>query len=52
MDYNTLREFADSWGLLAMVIFFLFAVFFAFRPGSKKLADEAKNIPFKDDANG
>ncbi|PWL19176.1 CcoQ/FixQ family Cbb3-type cytochrome c oxidase assembly chaperone [Falsochrobactrum shanghaiense] len=49
MDYNTMRTFADSWGLLAMVIFFIAAVLFAFRPGSKKKADDAKNIPFKDD---
>lgn len=51
MDYNTMRHFADSWGLLAMALFFVFVVIFAFRPGSKKSADEAKEIPFKDDAN-
>lgn len=49
MDYNTLREFADSWGLLAMTLFFIFVVLFAFRPGSKKKADDAAEIPFKDD---
>ncbi|MBV2142475.1 cbb3-type cytochrome c oxidase subunit 3 [Falsochrobactrum sp. TDYN1] len=49
MDYNTMRTFADSWGLLGMVIFFIFVILFAFRPGSKKKADDAKNIPFKDD---
>ncbi|MCX2695803.1 MULTISPECIES: cbb3-type cytochrome c oxidase subunit 3 [Ochrobactrum] len=51
MDYNTLRTFADSWGLLAMALFFVFVVLFAFRPGSKKKADDAKEIPFKDDKN-
>lgn len=51
MDYNTMREFADSWGLLGMFLFFLFVVFFAFRPGSKKAADDAKDIPFKDENN-
>ncbi|MFC0245072.1 cbb3-type cytochrome c oxidase subunit 3 [Falsochrobactrum ovis] len=49
MDYDTMRTFADSWGLLGMAIFFVFVVLFAFRPGSKKKADDAKNIPFKDD---
>jgi cytochrome c oxidase cbb3-type subunit IV len=49
MDYNNLRHFADSWGLLAMALFFIGAALFAFRPGSKKLADDAANIPFKED---
>lgn len=49
MDYDTMRTFADSWGLLGMAIFFVFVVLFAFRPGSKKKADDAKNIPFRDD---
>ena len=49
MDYNTLRTFADSWGLLAMALFFIGAVLFAFRPGSKASADEASKIPFVED---
>lgn len=51
MDYTTMRHFADSWGLLGMFLFFLFVVFFAFRPGSKQAADAAKAIPFKDENN-
>ena len=47
--YTTLRHFADSWFLLAMTLFFLGAILFAFRPGSKKLADEAARIPLKDE---
>ncbi len=49
--YDAMRHFADSWGLLGMTLFFLFAIAFAFRPGSKKLADEAQSILFKEDAN-
>jgi cytochrome c oxidase cbb3-type subunit 4 len=49
LDYNTLRTFADSWGLLAMTLFFIGAVLFAFRPGSKTSADEASKIPFVED---
>lgn len=49
MDYHWFRAFADSWGLVAMAAFFLGALLFAFRPGSKSLADEAADIPFKDD---
>lgn len=49
MDYHFMREFADSWGLLALALFFVGVVIFAFRPGSKKTAEDAANIPLKDD---
>jgi cytochrome c oxidase cbb3-type subunit 4 len=49
MDYNWMREFADSWGLLAMALFFVGVVAFTLRPGSRKQADEAARIPLKDD---
>ncbi|WP_269933156.1 cbb3-type cytochrome oxidase subunit 3 [Aminobacter sp. HY435] len=49
MDYNTLRHFADSWGLLAMMIFFIGAVLFALRPGSREAAERAAQIPLKED---
>ena len=49
MDYHSMREFADSWGLLALALFFVGVVIFAFRPGSKKTAEDAANIPLKDD---
>ncbi|MCR9135377.1 MAG: cbb3-type cytochrome c oxidase subunit 3 [Alphaproteobacteria bacterium] len=49
MDYQTLRTFADSWGLLFMVIVFVAVVVYAFRPGSKKQADEIAKIPLKED---
>lgn len=47
--YTAMRHFADSWGLLGMTLFFLGIVIFAFRPGSKRLADEAAQIPLKED---
>lgn len=49
MDYQTLRTFADSWGLLFLVIVFVVVVAYAFRPGSKKQADEIAKIPLKED---
>jgi cytochrome c oxidase cbb3-type subunit 4 len=49
MDYHTMREFADSWVLLAMAVFFIGVIVFAFRPGSRKHADDAAQIPLKDD---
>ena len=47
--YTALRQFADSWALLAMTVFFVGVVIFTFRPGSRKRADEAARIPLKDD---
>ncbi|ESW78120.1 MULTISPECIES: cbb3-type cytochrome c oxidase subunit 3 [unclassified Mesorhizobium] len=49
MTYNFMREFADSWGLLAMALFFLGCVAFALRPGSRRQAERAAHIPLKDD---
>ncbi|MEX0404998.1 cbb3-type cytochrome c oxidase subunit 3 [Aquibium sp. LZ166] len=47
--YTAMRHFADSWGLLFMTLFFVGVVLFAFRPGSRKHAEEAAQIPLKDD---
>jgi cytochrome c oxidase cbb3-type subunit 4 len=47
--YTALRQFADSWALLGMTIFFIGAVLFVFRPGAKSHAQEAALIPLKDD---
>ena len=49
MDYHIMRSFADSWGLVAMLVFFVAAGAFAFRPGSKSLSEDAARIPLKDD---
>lgn len=50
--YETLRHFADSWGLAAMVMIFLVLVAWPFRPGVKDQHDEAANLIFKDEDNG
>lgn len=47
--YTAMRQFADSWGLLGMVIFFVCAVLWTLRPGSKPGAEEAAHIPLADD---
>lgn len=49
LDYQAMRTFADSWGLLYMFAIFVFVVFWTFRPNSKKLSDDAAQIPFKED---
>lgn len=45
--YDTLRQMADSWGLLAMFVFFIAVAFFVFRPGSRARYEEAAQIPLR-----
>ena len=47
--YGVLREFADSWMLLALTLFFLGVFAWAFRPGSKPAHDEAATVIFRND---
>jgi cytochrome c oxidase cbb3-type subunit 4 len=47
MTYTILREIADSWVLLLMFLFFGGVVFWAFRPGSRKIHQDTSNIPFR-----
>lgn len=47
--YSLLRGFADSWFLLLMVLFFIGVVFWAFRPGSRKLHDDSANLIFRNE---
>lgn len=47
--YQIMRTFADSWGLLFMAIFFVGAIIWVFRPGSKEISDDAAQIPFRED---
>jgi cytochrome c oxidase cbb3-type subunit 4 len=50
--YSILRSFADSWGLLAMVLIFLGAVVYALRPGAKEIHDDIARIPLRNDKLG
>ena len=45
--YTFLRELADSWVLLALSLFFLGAIIWVFRPGSRKIHRDAADIPFR-----
>jgi cytochrome c oxidase cbb3-type subunit IV len=47
--YETMRHFADSWGLLALTVIFLFVVAFVFRAGSRSQYHHAARIPLDDD---
>ncbi len=49
MDYETLRQMADSWGLLYLFLVFVGVVLFAFRPSAKRRYDAAAKIPLKED---
>lgn len=48
--YSILREFADSWMLLLLVLFFLGIIVWVFRPGSTKTYKDTANIPFRHDS--
>ena len=49
-QYDMMRHFADSWGLLYMMAIFLAVVFFVVKPGAKGNAlVEAARIPLDDD---
>jgi cytochrome c oxidase cbb3-type subunit 4 len=47
--YTLLRQIADSWVLLAMTLFFLGTIVWAFRPGSRAVHDDTANIPFRNE---
>ncbi|SHI63409.1 CcoQ/FixQ family Cbb3-type cytochrome c oxidase assembly chaperone [Wenxinia saemankumensis] len=46
--YSILREFADSWMLLALTLFFAGVFAWAWRPGSRPLHDDAARAIFRD----
>ena len=45
--YSLLREFADSWALLFLFVFFIGIIVWAFRPGSRKTHEDSASIPFR-----
>ena len=47
--YSFLRELADSWVLLLLVLFFLGAIVFALRPGSRPLHRDAAESIFRNE---
>jgi cytochrome c oxidase cbb3-type subunit 4 len=46
-QYDAMRHFADTWGLMFLAAFFVIVLFFVFRPGSRQQYDDAAQIPFK-----
>ena len=47
--YDMLRHFADSWGLLLMVLVFGGVVVWVFRPGARKAQNDAANQIFRNE---
>jgi cytochrome c oxidase cbb3-type subunit IV len=52
MSYETLRHFADSWGLVAMTLLFVGLVGWTFRRGARSHHDRAAHMIFEDEDNG
>ncbi|WP_407985504.1 cbb3-type cytochrome c oxidase subunit 3 [Pontixanthobacter aquaemixtae] len=50
--YETLRHFADSYGLAVMVVLYLALAAWPFRPGAREHNQSAANSIFKDDNDG
>jgi cytochrome c oxidase cbb3-type subunit IV len=48
-DYAALRHFADTWGLLLMVLVFVAVLVWVFRPGARKAQDEAARQIFRNE---
>ncbi len=49
--YSLLRQIADSWVLLGMVVFFVGVILWAFRPGSAASQRNSAEIPFRNEDN-
>lgn len=49
MNYHILREIADSWVLLAMTAFYIGAIAWAFRPGSRAVHEDIAGIPLRNE---
>lgn len=52
MTYDAARQFADSWGLLMMVIAYLAFIGWAFLPRNRSRNDAAARMIFKDEDHG
>ena len=49
MTYESVSQFAQTWGLVYLVALFLAVLIYALRPGNRKKFDDAAQIPFKED---
>jgi cytochrome c oxidase cbb3-type subunit IV len=47
--YSLLRQFADSWMLLALFLFFIGVVVWVFRPSRRAIHDDAAQVIFRNE---
>lgn len=47
--YTITRAFADSWGLLALFLFFVGVIIWVYRPGSTSEHRDSAAIPFRNE---
>ena len=47
--YSLLRQFADSWMLLALFVFFLGVVVWVFLPSRRAIHDDAAQVIFRNE---
>ena len=52
MTYDSLQTFAQTWGLLLLIAFFVIALAYALWPGNKARFDAAARLPLGDDSDG
>ena len=45
-SYTILQVFARSWGTVFLFLAFVGVLIVAFRPGSRRLHEDAANVPF------
>lgn len=48
-EYTFLRQFADSWMLVMLFVFFLGIIVWVLRPGGTKVYKDTADIPFRHD---
>jgi len=52
VEYEALRHFADSWGLVFMGVLFVVFVGWTFRKGASDRHDKCANMIFEEDDHG
>ncbi len=49
MTYESVSYFAQTWGLVYLVVLFAGVLVYALRPGAKDKFEQAARIPLKED---
>jgi cytochrome c oxidase cbb3-type subunit 4 len=49
MTYESVSYFAQTWGLVYLVVLFAVVLVYALRPGNRKKFEDAARIPLEED---